>query len=129
MASNATIDKSNLAKTINNYTSATVPNTTAASSHGCSSNMTHVYSRWITDCHVYINSFNARGVKVNDSGNYCTTGYSSTLLFHLREGNSSYASVDISIALRPSESTYHSRHLNLNPPLDRLLYCFPVKRR
>lgn len=99
------------------HISETVPDTTAAGFHGCSSIITHVQSRWIVvddppggtsdgseikegnlnqieemegavdilakdddtsshrtyqfdNCHVYINSFNARGVKVKNSGNY-----------------------------------------------------------
>ena len=102
------------------HISETVPNTSAAGFHGCSSIITHVQSRWIVvddppggtsddpeikegnlnqieemesavdmlandddtssgpvqrtyqfdNCHVYINSFNARGVKVKNSGNY-----------------------------------------------------------
>ena len=94
------------------HISETVPNTTAAGFHGCSSIITHVQSRWIVvdespggtsdgpeikegsqveegaedvpandddspihrtyqfdNCHVYINSFNSRGVKVKNSGN------------------------------------------------------------
>ena len=110
--------------------SETVPNTTAASFHGCSSIITHVQSRcqWIVvdespggtsdgpeikegsqieekegtddipandddssihrryqfdNCHVYINSFNARGVKVKNSGNYAprVTRLSCSLLY------------------------------------------------